>query len=57
MGPALACNFQGKQGSVSVNKFADIVALGRNLYEVDPTEIAEARVDMTILDGRIVFRR
>jgi hypothetical protein len=57
MGPALACGLQDKHGSISVNKFADLVVLDRNLYELEPMEIPGARVAMTVFDGRIIYGR
>ena len=38
-------------GSLEVGKRADIVVLDRNLFEIPVTEINEARVLMTLLDG------
>jgi predicted amidohydrolase YtcJ len=31
--------------------------LDRDILECDPDEIRETRVDMTVLDGRVVFER
>jgi len=42
-------------GSIEVGKRADIVVLDRNLFEIPATEINEARVVMTLLDGQIVW--
>jgi len=44
-------------GSIETGKRADIVIYDRNLFEIDAYEISEARVDFTIFDGRIVYRR
>jgi predicted amidohydrolase YtcJ len=43
-------------GSLEVGKLADIVVVDRNLLEVRPEEIGEARVLLTLLEGREVFR-
>ena len=44
-------------GSVEAGKRADIVIYDRNLFEIDPYEISEALVDLTVFDGRVVYRR
>jgi len=44
-------------GSIEVGKRADIVVLDRNLFEIPATEISEARVVMTLLDGETVWPR
>ena len=46
----------GLFGSIKVGKRADMAVLDRNLFEVDPHEIGEARVKMTVFEGRIVYR-
>jgi predicted amidohydrolase YtcJ len=43
-------------GSLSAGKFADLVVLDRDIFAVDPMEILETQVLMTVFDGRIVFR-
>ncbi len=48
-------------GSIEVGKIADLIVLDRNLVELANTdresEIAETRVDLTLFDGKIVYRR
>ncbi len=44
-------------GSIEVGKKADMVVLDRNLFEVPATQINEAKVEMTLLGGRIVYER
>ena len=43
------------QGSIEVGKRADFVVIDRNLFEVPASEISDARVTMTIFDGRTVY--
>ena len=45
------------KGSVSAGKRADLVVLDRNLFEIKPEEIREAKVVLTLVDGEVVFRR
>ncbi|MGI9295393.1 MAG: amidohydrolase, partial [Pseudomonadales bacterium] len=42
-------------GSLEVGKSADLIVLDRNLFEIEPSEISEAKVLMTMVDGREVF--
>ncbi len=45
------------KGSIVAGKVADIVVLERDIFEIPPEEIGDVRVDLTIVDGRIVYRR
>jgi predicted amidohydrolase YtcJ len=44
-------------GSIESGKLADMVIYDRNLFEIDAEAISETRVDMTIYNGRVVYRR
>lgn len=44
-------------GSIETGKRADIAIYDRNLFAIDPYQISEALVDITIFDGRVVYRR
>ena len=44
-------------GSIEVGKRADIAVYDRNLFEIPAAEISEAKVELTIFDGRVVYRR
>jgi len=46
---------ENSTGSIEVGKRADIVVLDRNLFEIPVTEINEARVVETLLDGETVW--
>lgn len=51
-------SFEEKErGSIEVGKRADLVVLGKNLFEVPTLEIHSVPVEMTIFDGRIVYER
>lgn len=56
-GPALSCGVENKMGSICRGKLADMVVVNRNIYEIDPAEIAQTKVDMTIFNGEITYRR
>lgn len=55
MGAAFAAGKQSLQGSISPGKWADFIVLDRNIFEINPMEIPEADVLMTIIDGQVVF--
>lgn len=42
-------------GSIEAGKRADIVVLDRNLFDIPASEINEARVVLTLLDGEVVY--
>ena len=44
-------------GSIEVGKRADIVIYDRNLFGIEPAEISDATVELTIFDGRVVYDR
>jgi len=46
-----------KKGSIERGKLADLVVLDKNLFELPTEAISQARVQMTIVDGRVVFSR
>jgi len=43
------------KGTLAPGKLADLVMLDRDIYQIDPVEIDQARVILTIMDGRIVW--
>ena len=55
-GGAYAAAEESSNGSLEVGKAADLIVLDRNLYRIPATEIHAARVLLTLLDGREVFR-
>ena len=48
---------EDRLGTIEVGKLADLVVVDRNLLEVSDEELAEARVDLTMVGGEIRFRR
>jgi predicted amidohydrolase YtcJ len=45
------------RGSIAVGRLADLVVVDRNLLTIDPRDILKMNVDLTMVDGRIVFER
>lgn len=44
-------------GSIEAGKRADLVVYDRNLFDISVADISEANVELTIFDGRVVYRR
>ena len=45
------------RGTLAVGKYADLVVLDRDIYAVAPETIKDVQVEMTVVDGEIVYRR
>jgi len=45
------------KGSLEAGKLADLVVLTQNIFDIPPEEIRNTRVRMTIVNGKIVFRK
>jgi hypothetical protein len=54
-GASFACCYDDISGTISIGKRADFVALSDDIFEIRPAEIKSARVEMTVIDGRVVF--
>jgi predicted amidohydrolase YtcJ len=57
VGSAYAEFADGVKGTITVGKLADLVMLSQDIFEVDPKEIERVKVELTIVDGRIVYER
>jgi len=44
-------------GTLEAGKLADLVIIDRNIVEGDPNSIAGAKIDLTMVGGRIVYER
>ncbi len=56
-GSAYGAGREYELGTLEAGKFADIAVIDRNLFEVPSEDIRSAKVDMTIMDGKIIFKR
>ena len=52
---AYVMRLEDKTGSIELGKRADLIVLDRNLFEIPATEINEARVLLTMMDGKTVY--
>jgi predicted amidohydrolase YtcJ len=57
LGGALAGDLESETGSIVVGKLADLVVLERDVFVIEPPEISDVGVDLTMLEGRVVYRR
>jgi hypothetical protein len=57
MGGAFACGDEANRGSLSMGKWADLAVLAGDPLSAHPESLAEIRVDMTLVGGKIVFER
>lgn len=54
-GSAYSCGREHELGTLEPGKLADIVVVNKNLFTVDPEEILDAKVMITVVDGKIVY--
>jgi len=52
---AYQMGLEAEQGSIEMGKRADLIVVDRNLFELPASEINEAKVTMTVFDGRTVY--
>ena len=55
--PAYASHEEDRKGTISEGKLADLVVLSRDILSLRAEEIRTTRVDLTILGGRVIYRR
>jgi len=48
---------ENKKGTIEVGKFADVTVLSDDLLNIPAEEIKSVKVEMTIVDGKIVYSR
>lgn len=54
---AYASYSECENGTIEIGKNADFVILERNIYEIHPNLIKDTKIDMTIVGGKIVYKR
>ena len=47
---------EGNRGSIAAGKYADVIVLSDNLFDLPPGRIKDARVLLTLVGGREVYR-
>jgi predicted amidohydrolase YtcJ len=56
MGAAYASYDETRKGSLTPGKLADLIVLDRDIFEIDPMEIAETQVLATMIDGQFMWQ-
>ncbi len=54
-GSAYAEFQENVKGTLEVGKLADMIIISDNIFKIDPTKIAAAKVLTTVMEGRVVF--
>ncbi len=57
VGAARAGFMEEEVGTLSEGMRADLVVMSADLFSLDPKGLREARVDMTVVDGRVAYER
>ena len=57
MGSAYAAFEENVKGSLEPRKFADLTVWGNNIYEIEPSEIVNTKIEMTMIGGKIVYQK
>lgn len=53
---AYAQRRENELGSLEAGKFADLIMIDRNVFEIDPEDIENVKVLMTMVGGKIVYQ-
>lgn len=53
---AYASFTEREKGTIAPGKLADVIVLSQNLFAMDAMKIHEARVAVTIFDGKVIYR-
>jgi predicted amidohydrolase YtcJ len=56
-GAAYADHQENVKGTLAPGRLADMVVMDRDLFTIPPAEILSARVDLTVVGGRVVWDR
>ncbi len=57
LGAAYAGRREKYEGSIQESKLADLIMVDRNIFEINPHGIADTKVVLTIVGGKIVYER
>ena len=52
--PAYTAGEESYRGSIATGKVADLVVLSQDIFAIDPMDILNTRVEMTVLDGKVL---
>ncbi|MCX5994352.1 MAG: amidohydrolase [Chloroflexi bacterium] len=52
---AYSCFLEGKSGSLSKGRYADLVVLSGDPLQANPAELKDLKVETTLMDGKVVY--
>ena len=55
MGSARAGFMEDRVGTLETGKYADVVVLSRNIFDLDEKDLVDVRVDLTVVEGEIAY--
>lgn len=56
-GSAYGIGREDEMGTLEAGKYADIAVIDKNLFAATPDEIRNSTVEMTIMDGKVVYKK
>jgi predicted amidohydrolase YtcJ len=56
-GAAYAAYLEHELGTLAPGRYADLVVLDRDVFTIEPVEIENASVDLTMVEGKVVWER
>jgi len=57
VGSAYAEFAEGRKGTVTPGKLADLVLLTEDIFRIEPARIEKVRVRLTVMDGKVVYEK
>ena len=56
LGGAIAARREKSEGSIEEGKLADVIIISQDLFKIEPHQIGNTKVLMTMVGGKIVYR-
>lgn len=57
LGSAYAQFMENKKGRIKAGYYADLVVLDRDIFTIDPMEIRDIQVELTMVGGKVVYQK
>jgi hypothetical protein len=56
MGGAIAARREKMEGSIEVGKLADVIIISQDLFRIEPNQIGQTKVLMTLVGGKVAYQ-
>ena len=56
LGAAFAGHREKTEGSIEPGKLADLIILSQDLFKLDPSKVADMKVSLTMVGGKVVYQ-